>query len=152
MGLCLPACKGLGRSQVMGTMACTPPSSASEVFCRAGKCRRWSARFAMVGAVILAIIIAKTGAEFIRDASGSEGHAGQRIAGHLTIFAAQFTLLWALLFAARRGYSAAHHASVKANNLMALELLAAQATDDATKKEILGRAADLVAGKPGCCK
>jgi len=106
----------------------------------------------MVGAVILAIIIAKTGAEFIRGASGSEGHAGQRIAGHLTIFAAQFTLLIAFLLMAKRRFSAAHHASVKANNLKALELLAAQATDDATKKEILGRAADLVAGKSGCCK
>jgi hypothetical protein len=41
---------------------------------------------------------------------------------------------------------------VKSNNLKALELLAASATDEATKKDFLARAADLVAGKPGCCK
>ena len=41
---------------------------------------------------------------------------------------------------------------VKANNLKALELLAASANDEATKKDLLARAADLVAGKPGCCK
>jgi hypothetical protein len=41
---------------------------------------------------------------------------------------------------------------VKANNLKALELLAASTTDEAAKKDLLTRAADLVAGKPGCCK
>jgi len=33
-----------------------------------------------------------------------------------------------------------------------LESIAAQGTDEASKKEILARAADLVAGKSGCCK
>jgi hypothetical protein len=134
-------------------MACTPPSSASEVFCRAAKCRRWSARLAILIAVIIAVIIAKDGVSFIHNASGAgERGAAERITGHLTAFAAQFILLLSFLFYARRGFSAAHHASVKSGNLKALELLAAQATDESTKKEILARAADLVAGKPGCCK
>ena len=134
-------------------MACTPPATASEVFCRAAKCRRWSARFAILVAVILAVIIAKDGVAFIHNASGAgERGAAERIVGHLTVFSAQFLLLLSFLFYARRGFSAAHHASVKSGNLKALELLAAQATDEATKKEILARAADLVAGKSGCCK
>ena len=133
-------------------MACTPPSSASEVFCRAAKCRRWAARFAILGAVIMVVVIVKSGAGFINNANGSGNGAAERITGHLTAFAAQFLLLLSFLFYARRGFSAAHHASVKSGNLKALELLAAQATDEAAKKEILARAADLVAGKPGCCK
>lgn len=134
-------------------MACNPPSSASEVFCRAAKCRRWSARLATLLAVIVAIVMAKGGTSFIHDAAGAgERGSAERITGHLTTFAAQLLLLWALLFAARRGYSASHHASVKANNLKALELLAAQATDEATKKDLTARAADLVSGKSGCCK
>jgi len=151
--LSLPACKWLGRLQVKGTMACTPPSSASEVFCRAGKCRRWSARFALLGAVLVALIIAGTSSEFMHSARGGAKAGGaERITAFAAIFLAQFTLLIACLLMAKRRFSAAHHASVKANNLKALEFLAAQATDDATKREILGRAADLVAGKSGCCK
>jgi hypothetical protein len=133
-------------------MSCTPPSSASEVFCRAAKCRRWSARFALVFAVILAVIMVKGGNEFVRDGAYPHPGAAERITGFLAVFLTQLALLGATLFYARRGFSAAHHASVKSNNLKALELLAAQATDEATKKDLLARAADLVAGKPGCCK
>jgi hypothetical protein len=133
-------------------MACTPPSSASEVFCRAAKCRRWSARFALVFAFILAVIMVKAGNEFIRDGAYPHAGAAERITGFIAVFLTQGSLLCAALFYARRGFSAAHHASVKSNNLKALELLAAQATDEATKKELHARAAELVAGKPGCCK
>lgn len=133
-------------------MACPTPTSASEVFCRAAKCRRWTARLAILCAVIMAVLIVKSGSGFINNATGAGTGSAERITGHLTAFAAQFLLLLSFLFYARRGYSAAHHASVKAGNLKALELLAAQATDEASKKEILARAADLVAGKPGCCK
>ena len=103
-------------------------------------------------AVLLTIIIVKDGAEFIRNSSSGNVGGAERIVGHLTIFVAQFTLLLSVLFLARRRSSAAHHAQVKSNNLKALELLAASATDEATKKDLLSRAADLVAGKPGCCK
>jgi hypothetical protein len=134
-------------------MSCTPPSSASEVFCRAAKCRRWSARIALVFAVILAVIMVKGGHSFVHNAEdASKNGAAERITGFLAVFLTQLALLGATLFYARRGFSAAHHASVKSNNLKALELLAAQATDEATKKDLLARAADLVAGKPGCCK
>ena len=102
--------------------------------------------------VILTIIIAKGGAEFIRNSSAGNVGGAERIVGHVTVFAGELTLLLALLFLARRRASAAHHAMVKANNLKALELLAAAATDEATKKDLHARAADLVAGKPGCCK
>jgi len=133
-------------------MACTPPTSASEVFCRAAKCNRLVSRLAMVGVVILAILMVKGSGEFVRSpAAGTVGTA-ERIAGHLTAFVAQLILLLSLLFVSRRRASAAHHARVKANNLKALELLAASATDEATKKDLHARAADLVAGKPGCCK
>lgn len=134
-------------------MACPTPTSASEVFCRAAKCRRWSARLALLVAIIIAVIIAKGGVSFIHNAgeAGKNGTA-ERIAGHLTVFAAQFILLLVFLGLARRRFSASHHASVKANNLKALELLAAQAPDEASKKELLARAADIVAGKSGCCK
>ena len=133
-------------------MACTPPASASEVFHRAAKCNRLMGRVLVGFSVILTIIIAKGGAEFIRNASAGNVGGAERIVGHLTVFAGELTLLFALLFLARRRASAAHHAMVKSNNLKALELLAASAPDEASKKDLLARAADLVAGKPGCCK
>jgi hypothetical protein len=133
-------------------MACTPPAAASEVFCRAAKCNRLMGRVLVALAVLLTIIIVKDGTEFIRNSSAGNVGGAERIVGHLTIFVAQFTLLLSVLFLSRRRSSAAHHAQVKSNNLKALELLAASATDEATKKDLLSRAADLVAGKPGCCK
>jgi len=133
-------------------MACTPPTSASEVFCRAAKCNRLVSRLAMAGAVLLAILMVKGSAEFIRNSTAGNAGCAERIAGHLTAFVAQLILLLSLLFVSRRRASAAHHARVKANNLQALELLAASATDEATKKDLHARAADLVAGKSGCCK
>ena len=133
-------------------MACTPPTSASDVFCRAAKCNRLMGRVLVGFSVILTIIIAKGGAEFIRNSSAGNVGGAERIVGHLTVFAGELTLLLAFLFLARRRASAAHHAQVKANNLKALELFAASATDEAAKKDLLVRAADLVAGKPGCCK
>lgn len=133
-------------------MACTAPTSASEVFCRASKCNRLMGRVLVALAVILTVVIAKGGAEFIRNSSAGNVGGAERIAGFIAIFAAEFTLLLTVIFFARRRASAAHHAMVKANNLKALELLAASANDEAAKKDILARAADLVAGKPGCCK
>ena len=134
-------------------MACTPPTSASEVFHRAAKCNRLMGRVLVVLAVVIAIVIAKGGAEFIRSSAPlRDVGSAERIVGFVAIFAAQFALLLAALFFARRRASAAHHAMVKANNLKALELLAASATDEAAKKDLLARSADLVAGKPGCCK
>ena len=103
-------------------------------------------------AVVIAIVIAKGGAEFIRNSTAGNVGSAERIVGFVAIFAGEFALFLTALFFARRRASAAHHAMVKANNLKALELLAASATDEATKKEILARSADLVAGKPGCCK
>jgi hypothetical protein len=133
-------------------MACTPPASASEVFHRAAKCNRLMGRVLFALAVILTIIIVKGGAEFIRNSTAGNVGSAERIVGHLTSFVTQLTLLLSVFFLARRRASAAHHAMVKANNLKALELLAASATDEATKKDLHARAADLVAGKPGCCK
>jgi len=143
---------GAGFLTVIPIMACTPPTSASEVFCRASKCNRLMGRALVVLTVLIAIFIVKGGAEFVRNSSAGNVGGAERIVGHLTIFAAQFTLLLSALFFARRRCSAAHHAQVKSNNLKALELLAASATDEAMKKEVLARSADLVAGKPGCCK
>jgi Zn-dependent protease with chaperone function len=133
-------------------MACTAPTSASEVFCRASKCNRLMGRVLIALAVVLTVVIAKGGAEFIRNSTAGNVGTAERIVGFVAIFAAEFALLLTALFFARRRASAAHHAMVKANNLKALELLAASASDEATKKDILARAADLVAGKPGCCK
>jgi hypothetical protein len=133
-------------------MACTAPTCASEVFCRASKCNRLMGRVLIALAVVLTVVIAKGGAEFIRNSTAGNVGGAERIVGYVAIFAAEFTLLLSALFFARRRASAAHHAMVKANNLKALELLAASATDEASKKDILARAADLVAGKPGCCK
>ena len=97
-------------------------------------------------AIFLTLILVNSG-----KAAGNAGGA-ERIVGHLTSFVVQLTLLLSVFFLARRRASAAHHAMVKSNNLKALELLAASATDEATKKDLLARSADLVAGKPGCCK
>ena len=133
-------------------MACTPPASASEVFCRSAKCTRWAARGALVAAVIVTIILAKAGAAFIHDSSLGNVGSAERMVGHLTGFVALLSLQLAFICLARRRFSASHHASVKSNNLKALELLAASATDEATKKDLHARAADIVAGKPGCCK
>ena len=134
------------------TMACTAPTSASEVFCRAAKCNRLMGRVLVALAVLVAIFIVKGGTEFIHNSTSGNLGSAERIVGYVGIFAAEFALLLTVLFFARRRASAAHHSMVKANNLKALELLAAAATDEAAKKDILARAAELVAGKPGCCK
>ena len=134
------------------TMACTPPTSASEVFCLAAKCSRLMGRVLFAFAILLTLILVNGGKEFIQNSTAGNAGGAERIVGHLTSFVAQLVLLLSVLFLARRRASAAHHAMVKANNLKALELLAASATDEATKKDLHARAADLVAGKPGCCK
>ena len=133
-------------------MASTPPASASEVFCRAAKCNRLMGRVLFVFATFLTVVLVSGSTEFIRNSSAGNVGSAERIVGHLTSFVAQLILVLSVLFLARRRSSAAHHAQVKSNNLKALELLAASATDEATKKDLLARAADLVAGKPGCCK
>ena len=133
-------------------MACTPPASASEIFHRAAKCNRLMGRVLFAFAIFLTVVLVSGSTEFIRNSSAGNVGSAERIVGHLTSFAAQLTLLLSVFFLARRRASAAHHAMVKANNLKALELLAASATDEATKKDLHARAADLVAGKPGCCK
>ena len=134
-------------------MACTPPASASEVFYRAAKCNRLMGRVLFAFAIFLTLILVHGGKEFIYNTAPNAvvGHLTS-VVGQLTSVVGQLTLLLSVLFLARRRASAAHHAMVKANNLKALELLAASATDEATKKDLHSRAADLVAGKPGCCK
>ena len=127
-------------------MACTSPASASEVFCRAAKCNRLMGRVLFAFAIFLTVVLVNSGKEFVYNS------APNAVVGHLTSVVAQLTLLLSVLFLARRRSSAAHHAQVKSNNLKALELLAASAADEATKKDLLSRAADLVAGKLGCCK
>ena len=133
-------------------MACTPPTSASEVFCRAAKCNRLMGRVLFAFAIVLTVILVNGGKEFIHNSTTGNVGGAERIVGHLTSFVAQLILLLTVFCLARRRASAAHHAMVKSNNLKALELLAASATDEATKKDLHARAADLVAGKPGCCK
>ena len=103
-------------------------------------------------AIFLTVVLVSGSTEFIRNSSAGNVGGAERIVGHLTSFVAQLILILSVLFLARRRASAAHHAMVKANNLKALELLAASATDESAKKDILARSADLVAGKPGCCK
>ena len=144
---------GVGFLTLTSTMACTPPASASEVFCRAAKCNRLMGRVLFVFAIFLTLILVNGSKEFIHNSTAkSFVIENERIVGHLTSFVAQLILLLTVFCLARRRCSAAHHAMVKSNNLKALELLAASATDEATKKDLLARAADLVAGKPGCCK
>jgi hypothetical protein len=122
-------------------------------------------RVLFVFAIFLTVILVNGSTEFIRNSAPLPGSAdfirlsaagnvggAERIVGHLTSFVAQLILLLTVFCLARRRCSAAHHAMVKSNNLKALELLAASATDEATKKDLLARSADLVAGKPGCCK
>lgn len=133
-------------------MACTPPASASEVFCRSAKCNRLMGRVLFAFAIFLTLILVSGSTEFIRNSSAGNVGGAERIVGHLTAFVALLSLQLALICLARRRFSASHHASVKSGNLKALELLAASATDEATKKDLLARAADIVAGKPGCCK
>ena len=109
-------------------------------------------RVLFVFGIFLTIILVNGSKEFIQNSPPSNAPRAERIVGHLTSFVAQLILVLSVLFLARRRSSAAHHAQVKSNNLKALELLAASATDEATKKDLLTRAADLVAGKLGCCK
>ena len=103
-------------------------------------------------AIVLTVILVKGSGEFIHNSTTGNVGGAERIVGHLTSFVAQLALLLTVFCLARRRLSAAHHAMVKSNNLKALELLAASAPDEATKKDILARSADLIAGKPGCCK
>lgn len=148
----MQGCPLVGLAHSTPNMACTPPASASEVFCRAAKCNRLMGRVLFVFATFLTVVLVSGSTEFIRNSSAGNVGSAERIVGHLTSFVAQLILVLSVLFLARRRSSAAHHAQVKSNNLKALELLAASATDEATKKDLLARAADLVAGKPGCCK
>ena len=66
-------------------MACTPPTSASEVFCRAAKCNRLVSRLAMVGAVLLVILMVKGSTEFIRTAGTGLERGGAELARFLGV-------------------------------------------------------------------
>ena len=110
---------GVGSLTLLPIMACTPPASASEVFCRAAKCNRLMGRVLFAFAIFLTLILVHGSKEFIHNSTAGNVGGAERIVAHLTSFAAQLTLLLSVFFLARRRASAAHHAMVKANNLKA---------------------------------
>lgn len=132
-------------------MSCTAPTEVSQVFCRTAKCARWSGRAALAVSVIAAVVLYKSATGYAQGL-GADTNTVQKVVGQLTAFAALFTLQLSFFLLALRRFSAARHAAVKANQLKSLELLQSKATDDATRNALALQAADIVTGKPGCCK
>jgi hypothetical protein len=119
-------------------MSCSAPTEVSQIYRRTARCARWSARASLLGSVLVAFVA------FL----APQPH----LIGQLAGFGALFTLQVSLFLLALRRFSAARHASVKANQLEAVELLLTKAGDESVRKELTLRLADLSAGKPGCCK
>jgi hypothetical protein len=132
-------------------MSCSAPTEVSQVYRRAARCARWSARASLLGSVLVAFVAFKS-AQSGCPALAGEAAPAPRLIGQLTAFVALFTLQVSLFLLALRRFSAARHASVKANQLEAVELLLTKAGDESVRKELTLRLADLSAGKPGCCK
>ena len=133
-------------------MACTAPTEVSQIFHRTARCARWSARASLVCSVLVAFLAYKGGQVGGFIALATEGPLAPRVIAQLTAFAALFTLQVSFFLLAVRRFSAARHASVKGNQLQALELLLSKTTDESVRKELTLRLADLATGKPGCCK
>lgn len=127
---------------MLAGMSCSAPTEVSQIYRRTARCARWSARASLLGSVLAAFLAFK---------SAQAGSPDVGI-GQLTAFVALFTLQVSLFLLALRRFSAARHASVKANQLEAVELLLSKAGDESVRKELTLRLADLAAGKPGCCK
>lgn len=126
----------------------TPADSLAHPYYRASRCNRWSARFALFGVIILVVIMSSIGAGLVKAPSAKSNV----IVGHLLTFFALATLALMLFNLAKSRFSAARHASVKAQSIVMLEALLAKATDEAVKADLHTRLADIAAPKSGCCK
>jgi hypothetical protein len=127
-------------------MSCTPATEVSQIYVRVARCQRWSGRIALFLAGLVSVLIFRSAAH--RFVDQDEVEFGTLAVIYLAPLLFQITLC---VLALRR-FRASYHAQVKANQLMAMELLATKATDDQVRREINQRMADVVVGKPGCCK
>lgn len=132
-------------------MSCTAPTEVSRIFCRTARCARWSARAALAVSVIAAIVLYRSATGYAQGL-GADTNTAQKVVGQLTAFVALFTLQLSFFLLALRRFSVSRHAAVKANQLKAVELLLSKTTEESVRKELLLRSADIVTGKPGCCK
>ncbi len=133
-------------------MSCSKESSElAAPFRRAARCSRWTGVVLLAGAFISAVSLAKSGVAFAQSA-GSDLAATQKITGHLTAFVAQLLLTLALWKAGASRLGAARHGEARARSIRHLEALLASATDDAERRDLRARLADVAAPRSGCCK
>ncbi|MFM9001291.1 MAG: hypothetical protein ACKORB_06660 [Opitutia bacterium] len=133
-------------------MTCSKETSElADPFRRAARCSRWIGAALLAAAFISSVSLAKSGFAFAQSA-GSDLAASQKITGHLTAFAAQLLLTLALWKAGASRLGAARHGDARARSVRHLEALLASATDDAERRDLRARLADIAAPRSGCCK
>jgi hypothetical protein len=123
-------------------MSCTPATEVSQIYARSARCQRWVARFALFLAILVSFLI-------YRSVVLHGDFDAPTLA--VMIVAPLFIVITFSILALRR-FRASYHAQVKANQLMAMELMLSKASDDQARREISQRIADVIVGKPGCCK
>lgn len=132
----------------------TCAKDASELaapYARAARCSRWIGAALLVAAFISSVSLAKSGFAFAQSA-GSDLAASQKITGHLTSFLVQLLVILALWKAGASRLGAARHADARARSIRHLESLLASALDDAERRDLRARLADVAASRSGCCK
>ena len=127
-------------------MACTPPTEVSQIYQRTACCQRWAGRLALLLVLVVALVISSRAAHLIKKSDDLSW--GSVVAAYSGLMILAFTLS---VLALRR-FRASHHAQVKANQLMALELLASKATDPEMKQALAKQMAEAIVGKSTCCK
>ena len=133
-------------------MSCSKETSElAAPFRRAARCSRWTGALLLVVAFLFAVALTKSGLAFVQNATNDVG-ATQKITGYLTAFVVQLLLVLALWKLGASCLAAARHADARARSVRHLEALLAGATDDAERRDLRARLADVAAPRSGCCK
>ncbi|MGA0133857.1 MAG: hypothetical protein ACO3ND_05825 [Opitutales bacterium] len=133
-------------------MSCSKESSElAAPFCRAARCSRWTGVLLLVAAFLAIVALARAGLTFAQGASNDVA-ATQKITGHLTAWFGQLLLVLALWKLGASRLAAARHADARARTVRHLEALLAGATDEAERRDLRARLADVAAPRSGCCK
>ncbi|MEY2821746.1 MAG: hypothetical protein RJA37_259 [Verrucomicrobiota bacterium] len=118
---------------------------------RAARRSRWTGAAFLVAAFLFAVSLGKSGLVYSQTASNDVA-AVQKITGHLTSFLVQLLVILALWKAGTSRLGAARHADARARSIRHLESLLASALDDAERRDLRARLADVAAPRSGCCK
>lgn len=133
-------------------MSCSKESSElAAPFSRSARCSRWTGCLLLAVAALVSVALIKSGLAFAQNATNDVG-ATQKITGYLTAFVVQLLLILALWKLGSSRLAAARHADARARSVRHLEALLTGATDDAERRDLRSRLADVAAPRSGCCK